>query len=420
MANRRRVPGYLLHKPRGTGKVIIHGKTIYLPGKYGSDESKAEYDRLIAEYLTKQDRPAAFNVTINRLCVAYLQFAETFYRKHGEITEEVNAIRRALRPLVSMYGSSPVADFGSLKLKEVRKRMVALGWYRRTVNDQVSRIVRMLSWGCEEEWVPTDVVNKCREVRNLQAGRCGNVPEGDAVEPVDIERIEAIKSFVNRHIWGMIQLQLATAMRPQEVRVMRWCDIDRSDSEVWCYQPSRHKMEHKKRTRKIFIGPAGQRILNEFLKADQTAFIFSPIDAQAERREMLRENRKSPMTPSQATRKRVGNPLVTAGNMYTKDSYRRAVTRACEKAFQMPEELRSIPASLSKLDRDKLIARATAWRQEWCWAPNRLRHTAGTLLRKQVDLNAARQVLGHSEKRTTEVYAEQDFDAAKEIMRRLG
>ena len=184
MAKRKRVPGYLPHKARGTAKVIIDGKTYYLPGAYDSEESRAEYDRLIADYLTRQDHPETINVTIRRLCVGYVAFARTYYQKHGEVTEEVGAIRRAVRPLIELYGHLPVAKFGSLKLKKVRERMIACGWHRRTINNQVSRIVRMLSWGCEEEWVPTQIVSMCREVRNLQAGRCGNIPEGNPVLPV--------------------------------------------------------------------------------------------------------------------------------------------------------------------------------------------------------------------------------------------
>ena len=86
----------------------------------------------------------------------------------------------------------------------------------------------------------------------------------------------------------------------------------------------------------------------------------------------------------------------------------------------MPSELRSISSKLPERQCKKLKEQAKAWRQEWCWCPLQLRHTAGTELRKSVDLNAARQVLGHSEKSTTEIYAEQDFDAAKEIMRKFG
>ena len=96
MATRKSVPGYLLHKSRGVGKVVIHGKTHYLPGEYGSDESKAEYERQIAEYLLKKDRPETINVTINRLCVAFLEHAQSYYVKDGTVTAEVGAIRCSL------------------------------------------------------------------------------------------------------------------------------------------------------------------------------------------------------------------------------------------------------------------------------------------------------------------------------------
>jgi len=35
----RRPPKYCLHKARGVAYVIVAGKQVYLPGKYGSDES---------------------------------------------------------------------------------------------------------------------------------------------------------------------------------------------------------------------------------------------------------------------------------------------------------------------------------------------------------------------------------------------
>ena len=106
--------------------------------------------------------------------------------------------------------------------------------------------------------------------------------------------------------------------------------------------------------------------------------------------------------------------------MYTKDTYNRAIMRACEIRFDMPQELRSVSSKLPNQEWEEMKARAKAWRGEWCWAPLQLRRTAGTELGKSVDLNAARQVLGHSEKTTTEIYAEQDFDAAREIMCKFG
>ena len=40
MVTRKCVPGYLLYRSRGVGKVVIHGKTYYLPGEYGTDGTR--------------------------------------------------------------------------------------------------------------------------------------------------------------------------------------------------------------------------------------------------------------------------------------------------------------------------------------------------------------------------------------------
>ena len=42
------------------------------------------------------------------------------------------------------------------------------------------------------------------------------------------------------------------------------------------------------------------------------------------------------------------------------------------------------------------------------WAPNRLRHTRATEVRKQFGLEAAQVILGHAKADVTQVYAERD------------
>jgi len=46
----RRVPSYRRHKPTGQAVVTLNGRDIYL-GRYGTRASRAEYDRLIGEWL---------------------------------------------------------------------------------------------------------------------------------------------------------------------------------------------------------------------------------------------------------------------------------------------------------------------------------------------------------------------------------
>jgi hypothetical protein len=47
---RSRVPSYRRHKPTGQAVVTLNGRDIYL-GKFNSTVSRAEYDRLIGEWL---------------------------------------------------------------------------------------------------------------------------------------------------------------------------------------------------------------------------------------------------------------------------------------------------------------------------------------------------------------------------------
>ena len=45
-----RTPSYREHKPSGQAVVTLGGRDVYL-GKHGTPESRAEYDRVIAEWL---------------------------------------------------------------------------------------------------------------------------------------------------------------------------------------------------------------------------------------------------------------------------------------------------------------------------------------------------------------------------------
>ena len=61
------------------------------------------------------------------------------------------------------------------------------------------------------------------------------------------------------------------------------------------------------------------------------------------------------------------------------------------------------------------------WRDEHRWHPRQLRHTAGTLIRREFGLDAAQLALGHSSAKVTDaVYAERDMARVIEVMRRIG
>lgn len=121
-------------------------------------------------------------------------------------------------------------------------------------------------------------------------------------------------------------------------------------------------------------------ILLEFMLDRPTdAYLFSPRDAERERRDKCKTHRRTNRKP---------NPVKTErklGEHYTAASYRRAVERACGKA--------GVPV----------------------WTPHRLRHNAATEIRQEFGLEAAQVMLGHSRADVTQIYAERDSELALKV-----
>ncbi|TWU13894.1 Phage integrase family protein [Symmachiella macrocystis] len=69
---------------------------------------------------------------------------------------------------------------------------------------------------------------------------------------------------------------------------------------------------------------------------------------------------------------------------------------------------------------DRQRAELDQWKSDHRWSPNRLRHSAGTEIRKRYGLEAAQVILGHASADVTQVYAERDLQKAVEIMREVG
>lgn len=406
------IPSYRLHKPKGLAVVRLNGRDIYL-GKYGTPASKASYDRVIAEWLAngKQLPPPSSreplpqsSVTVNDLILAFMEHAKGYYVKNGQPTGEIPNLKEALRPLTTLYGLSPVTQFTPSALKAVRQSIVDSGVCRNVVNARVNRIRRMFKWGVESEMVPSAVLFALQAVSPLKRGRT-EAPETKPVEPVADELVEPVLRVVSRQIAAMIRLQRITGMRPNEVTAMRRGDIDMS-GKTWTYVPASHKTEHHGRSRRIYLGPRAQEVLKPFLASEPDRYLFSPLAAVEELRAEQRANRKSPMTPSQAARRRKTKPQRKPGDRYDTNSYAYAIARGCERAFPPPKKL-------SDEQRE-------TWRLSHRWSPNQLRHTAATELRREFGIEAARLILGHSDAAVTMIYAERDEEAAATIMSKVG
>jgi len=392
-----RIPKYCLHKPTGLARVIIDGRHVYL-GVYGSDESRGQYGRLIAERFgqdkvpenTSPPSPAAA-ITVSELVLRYWQDrVQPLYQKNGKATDRQSHMRLALAPLRRLYGKTLAVEFGPRKLKAVREDIIADGYRRRGglnrkyVNDHIRIIKRMFRWCVGEELLPRDqgasLCNALDSVENLRKNEDHRVTESTKVKSVPDGDVTRTLPFMSPQIRTMVQLLQLTGMRPDEVTVMRPMDISQR-KDIWLYRPELHKLEHKDIERIVPLGPTAQELLTPWLNRNQTAYLFSPrevVEANHDRR------RKSQKTKVNKTNRRQPR------DHYDDESLCQAVTRACDKA--------SVPK----------------------WTPGQLRHSVATRVTTQFDRETARQLLGHGSASTTDIYVDEQISEAIAAMKAVG
>jgi integrase len=415
----KQIPSYRKHRASGQAVVSLNGRDFYL-GPHGTRASKLEFDRLVGEWLQqgRQIQPGAAGgeLSVVELIAAYLHYVRGYYRKpDGEPTNEVRDIVLSLRPLKALYGRQPCVGFGPTALKVVRQKMVDDGMARKTINQRIGRVKRMFKWGASSELISATIPQALSMVEGLKCGRT-DARETKPIQPVDDSIVDATVPFMPEVVGSMVKLQRLTGCRPAELTIMRPVDLDRS-GEVWTYRPATHKTEHHGKERIIFIGPMAQEILLRYLARDPQAFCFRPADSEAKRLAARHAARTTPIScGNKPGTNRKSKPKRVAGDRYSVNAYRRAIYRACDLAFPH--------AKISALKASELTAKQTAelreWQDEHRWAPNRLRHTAGTTIRREFGLEAAQIALGHSQANVTQIYAERDLLKGIEVARMIG
>lgn len=382
-----RTPQLTLHKASGRGYVRIDGHCRYL-GPFDDPATHEAYHRFIGEWIAsgRTMRVSQDEVTIAELCAQYWEHAKTYYRKaDGAPTGSLTELRIAMGPLRSLYGSTPARKFGPLALKAIRGTWLEAGLSRTSINKRVGYLKRVFKWAAENEIIRGEVWHALDSLSNLKAGRT-EAPEPRFIAPVPELHIEKVRPHVSPQVWGMIELQLLTGARPGEIVGLRPIDIDTSGA-VWTARLTDHKTAYSGRERTLYFGPKAQLVLKEFMTDRPLHLpIFSPRDAESHRHSRASSHRR----PDQKSNPRSTDR--TLGDMYTVNTYRRAIARACKR-----KEVNIPP-----------------------WAPNRLRHNFATNIRKIHGLDAAQVLLGHASADITQVYAEVDRAKAMKILAEIG
>jgi integrase len=417
------IPAYRLHKSKGLALVTLDGRDIYL-GKHGTPESRAEYDRLIHLWLANDRRlPDAVvgkrrgdrsDVVVSEVIAAYWEFAE---KRYAERPATLYHIKAALKLLRKLFGPTPVVEFGPKALRTFQRAMLEepptdptkarrRGPLSRKVVNYSTQIVKAaMKWAKNEELIDPSVYEAIRDVGGLRKGET-IAREARKIRPVGDDVVEATMVHLPEVVRDMIFTQRYTGARPAEVCAMTPRDIDTS-GPVWKYVPRHHKTEIHDKDRTIYIGPKVQAVLSKYLVRALDAALFSPREAEDQRRTARRARRKTRVQPSQQNR-RLQFPTSGPGERYDTTSYRRAIARACDAAFPHPT-LSAIPFSKRTAEQRRELS---AWQSSHRWAPNRLRHARATEVRREFGLDAAQATLGHSRVTTTQIYCEVNEEKA--------
>jgi integrase len=348
---------------------------------FGKDERTAR--RRFNNWKAKRNFEKYGGATVADSMTAYMAWATARYvRASGEPTGEADNVRYALQPFIELFPDLEGDVFEVADVKTYRQWMTDEGMARTTINKRVGIVKRWAAWAEERGHIERGTTGELVVVKGLRMGQTG-ARESAKVRAVSEADVEQTIEHCPPTVAAMIRLQLLTAMRPEEVWMMRGCDIDVS-REPWEYRPQWHKNAHhgEGHERVIFFGPAARELLIERMTLKLTGYLFSPADAVEERR-----GRRSKGAAGHAFKPH-----------YDTRSYRRAVEYACIRAFGRRED--GEPVNI--------------------WTPNQLRHTALTRIQRAVGVDTARAVAGHKGAATTALYLERDHGAARAIMERAG
>jgi integrase len=266
------LPAYCLHKTSGRAVVFVDRKPVYL-GKYDSPESRRKYGEIVAN-LAKGIGPGSSRakpdpgITVARLC---LKYATEHLPRYSD--DEQDCQRGAIRILRDLFGETPAADFGPLRLRTVQAAMIERGWSRGYINRQVKRLRFLFKWGVSWELVPKHTPEALRTVPSLGIGD-SDAPESKPRRAIPDEQLQAVRAVLDGRNRDLFDLLLLTGARPGELLSLKTGDIDRS-GELWRADLTRHKTAHQGKSRVLFFNAAAQLILQQYLSADPAKRLFS-------------------------------------------------------------------------------------------------------------------------------------------------
>lgn len=343
-------------------------------------------------------------------------------------------------------------------------------WTRRKCNSVLGNIKQVFAWGVRRGLVPDKVFTSVETVEPLPYGVGRTTPPRQPADEYDVwQLIDAATPTLK----AMLTVHWFTGMRPSELCLMRPVDIDMAASpDYWIYTPQYHKTDNRGSVRQVALGSKCQEALMSIMPLNATAYIFTPrntIEETLQRMRSEREERIRSSTPparngaalhgSETRWERArqeylsmhsecpcGKPAVFVSNIVSRGddpareydvSNMRGLCRKCHYAEirsrrKHPNAIPTLEGYLRRMkirDRydsgayygavkrlcDHVAAQAEAEGRKFSRIfPYQLRHAAGYRWREQFGLDQTSTMMGHSNPRTTLIYAKPNMASSLE------
>jgi integrase len=390
-----KIPKLCHHKGRNLGYTTNpRTKAVTYHGQWGLRETKSNYEKWLAEYLSATTQPESHQPSedttpagepmLADLVTAFMQWADGYYRnpKTNLPTSQHHVLRSAIRELKPWVESGMLCkDFTTKDLLAVRAAIIHRDIMPQSqftpkkklsissVNILICKIRLCFKKGVEFGLVPINVFQALMCVQNLNWRTAPTLRNPAPIKPAETVSLEKIQSYLKPVYQVLMKVHRTTGMRVKELVEMRWSEItpEKNDPTLYCYQPATHKNSHRGQERKIFI--------HEDLIADMKAI-----------------------------RKKV----------WEKDfcwcSTGKGINAGYSGQMTSAAYYLAIKGAIRRYNRDNKT-------QIERFTPLQIRHLVGTEIRETDGIEAAAATLGHARLNTTEIYAEQSFTKAKERAR---
>lgn len=193
-------------------------------------------------------------INLHELAVSYLSF-----RKDELDKRDHDNIRKTFELAADFYPNSSTDDWDA-EVLEAFQKFLNEHYTITGIKKHINFFRQVFNWGMRKHLVSSVVCFELSQVPPLRPDRCRKNPKRTVIN----RRVfESQLKYYPRVIADMMQMQLLTGMRPNEVCQVNLSEIDKTlFSDRWIYAPQLHKTAWRGKERNILFGQSVREIID--------------------------------------------------------------------------------------------------------------------------------------------------------------